>query len=145
MPRAEDLLRTKTDRSVVWIAPDATALDASKRMSDRRVGSLAVLGQRGELIGILTERDILNRVVAEGRKPEETRVDDIMTRDVICCDRETRCCEIKALMRDQRVRHIPVVESKRVVGMISIGDLNAAEAEVMVQTIQYLEQYIAPG
>ncbi len=145
MPRAEDLLRTKNDRSVVWIAPDATALEASRRMSDRRVGSLAVIGAGGELVGILTERDILNRVVAQSRDPGQTRVEDIMTRDVICCDRETRCCEIKALMRDQRIRHVPVVETKRVVGMISIGDLNAAEAEEMVQTIQYLEQYVTPS
>jgi signal-transduction protein with cAMP-binding, CBS, and nucleotidyltransferase domain len=145
MPRAEDLLRTKNDRSVVWIAPDSSALDASRRMSDRHVGSLAVIGAGGELVGILTERDILNRVVAQSRDPSSTSVADIMTRDVICCDRETRCCEIKALMRDQRIRHVPVVESKRVVGMISIGDLNAAEAEEMVMTIQYLEQYVTPA
>lgn len=145
MPRAEDLLREKCDRCVAWIAPDSTVADAAKRMSERRIGALVVLDRGGSLAGIITERDIMDRVVAGGLPAGDTRVEQVMTTDVITCERETRINEIKTIMRDQRVRHVPVVESKRVVGMISIGDLNAAEAEELVQVIQYLETYVAPG
>lgn len=144
MPRAEDLLRSKSDRCVAWVSPDTTALDAAKRMNEKRIGSLVVLDHRGELCGIITERDILTRVVAAERAPEGTLVREVMTPGVLTCERETRLKELKRLMTEQRVRHVPVVEDKRVVGIISIGDLNAAEQVEMVQTIQYLEQWIAP-
>jgi CBS domain-containing protein len=82
-------------------------------------------------------------VVAEGRRPEETRVGDVMTSDVIVCSPETPVDEIRQTMREKRIRHMPVVDpGGRVIGMISIGDLNVAEARVLTETIIYLEQYM---
>lgn len=145
MPRAEELIHNKPDpslRDVVSIRPDETALAAAKRMNERRIGALVVLDDRGRLAGIVSERDILTRVVAADKRPDQTRVADIMTKTVVTCAPDTRLPELRRVMRERRVRHVPVVEGDRVVGMISIGDVNAAEAGVMSETIRYLEQYM---
>ncbi|TVQ63998.1 MAG: CBS domain-containing protein [Phycisphaerales bacterium] len=145
MPRIEDLLKAKAESSaptVVSVRPDESTLVAAKRMNEHRIGSLVVLDDRSHLTGIISERDILTRVVASERDATRTRVAEIMTRDVITCAPEDRLQDLRRIMRERRVRHVPVVRSGRVVGMVSIGDLNAAEAGVMSETIKYLEQYM---
>ena len=98
---------------------------------------------KDRLAGIFTERDVLRRVVAEQRDPATTKLADVMTSPVACAAPHTTLDEIRQVMRERRIRHVPVVNAKRVLGMISIGDLNKAEREVQVETIRYLEQYIS--
>ena len=128
---------------VATIGPEETVLEGARRMNERRIGSLVVTDDAGRIVGIFTERDVLKRVVGEGRPPESTRIGDVMTREVMACAPTTRSEELRFLMREKRIRHVPVVESGgELVGMISIGDLNTAEVKVMSETIRYLEQYI---
>ena len=145
MPRIEDLLKTKAETAapgVVSVRPDETILAAAKRMNEHRIGALVVLDERSRLVGIVSERDILTRVVASERDASRTRVEDVMTRDVVTCRPDQRLQDIRRTVRERRIRHLPVVQKDRVVGMVSIGDLNAAEAGVMSETIKYLEQYM---
>ncbi|TVQ29888.1 MAG: CBS domain-containing protein [Phycisphaeraceae bacterium] len=145
MPNAERVLHEKQVEGrggIHTIRPDATVLDAAEVMNRERIGSVVVVDANGQLAGIFTERDILTRVIADERRPQEIRVGDVMTTPVACCEPRTPLEELRTLMRQKRVRHVPVVDQGRVVGMISIGDLNAAEAQVMIETISYLERYM---
>ena len=105
------------------------------------VGALVVISGE-KMVGIFTERDVLDRVVAAQRDPATTKVRDVMTSPVACCAPETARDECRAVMRARRLRHLPVVKDGRLVGMISIGDLNEAAHADQQQTIQYLTEYV---
>lgn len=127
---------------VATISPRATVLDAACAMNEHKIGSLVVFDDSC-VIGIITERDILTRIVAAERSPSRTLVEDVMTPNPISCVPETPLEELRSLMHERRIRHIPVLEQGRLAGMVSIGDLNAAEARALTQTIGYLKAYIA--
>jgi CBS domain-containing protein len=127
---------------MVTISPQATVHTAVILMNDHKIGSLLVLEER-RLIGILTERDILLHVVVEERNARTLRVEDAMTRDVVCCRPHTSLEEARGVMKNRRVRHLPVVAAEgEVVGVISIGDLNAHQVTHQEQTIYLMEEYI---
>ena len=123
------------------VDPKASALEAAQRMNEVKIGSLIVL-RDGQLAGIVTERDLLTRVVAVRRDPETTPVQDVMTHDVLTCTPHTSISEARRIMRQKRVRHLPVCDDDRIVGMVSIGDLNAFEAERLNLLVTTLEAYI---
>jgi CBS domain-containing protein len=141
MHRVSDLLRVK-GQTIHTISPEMTALAAAQKMNDLHIGSLVVTeGQR--LAGIITERDMLTRIVAGERPPSRTLVEHVMTRSVVSCGLDTVLGDVRGLMRERRIRHVPVVDEGRLVGMVSIGDLNAAETRTLSETITYLENYIS--
>jgi CBS domain-containing protein len=97
----------------------------------------------GRLIGVITERDILQRVVAPGRNAATTRVEEVMTSEIVCCRLHTTVEEASGVMKNRRLRHLPVVsEEGEMQGLISIGDLNAAQSHDQEQTIHLLHEYI---
>jgi CBS domain-containing protein len=122
MSALRSILESKRDQSVYYVGPDATVLDAVARMCRSHVGALLV-EENEQPIGIVSERDIMTRLVLERRDAATTTVAEIMTRDVLCIDPEHEPEEVMALMTERRVRHLPVVEGRRVVGIVSIGDL----------------------
>lgn len=138
-----ELLRHK-GAEVHTVQPAATALDAARRMNEKRIGSLVVV-DGDEVVGIITERDLLTRVVARERAPSTTTVSEIMTGSVYTCAPATSLDELRLLMRSKRIRHVPVVDNGRLAGMVSIGDLNFAETQTLSETVKYLEAYIASG
>lgn len=137
--------------AVLTIGPDDSVLDAARRMNERKIGSLVVTDDgtpRGDVLGIITERDILTRVVAAERPPASTAVGRVMTSPVISCAERTTLDELRTVMREKHIRHVPVVSGNdpgSLKGMISIGDLNTAETEVLEETIRYLETYMYRG
>lgn len=136
-----EVLREKGS-TVHVVSADATVLEASQIMNEHRIGSVVVTdGERIE--GIFTERDILTRIVAEERAPSKTKVREVMTSRILTCTPATPLEELRQVMREHRVRHIPVVENGKLAGMVSIGDVNAAEEKTLVETISFLEAYIA--
>jgi len=144
MGTLREILKTKGSE-VLTISPVATVLEAVCRMNEHRVGALVVM-ERGRVVGIFTERDILRRVVGEQRPPAAIAVAEVMTRNVICCDPSTTVEEAGRLMKDRRVRHVPVCDSAgRLVGMVSIGDLNAYHLRAQEAAIRSLEDYVYSG
>jgi len=126
---------------VTTIGLRASALQAAHLMNDMRIGSLVVVdGDR--VIGIVTERDILRRIVAAERDPAVTRVESIMTAPVACCRPDTHLEECRAVMTSQRIRHLPVVVDGHLAGIVTIGDLTAHEIQEHQQTIEYLHEYL---
>ncbi len=143
MPTVQDILSKKTGE-VAIIAEEATVSAAAKIMSDRRIGSLVVI--RGEkVVGIFTERDVLNRVVAQHRDPLETHVGDVMTTPVACCQPTTKLAECRSVMTEKRIRHLPVVSENTLLGMISSGDILALENREQQRTIEYMHEYLYEG
>lgn len=141
MARVQELLERKGTR-VLTIRPAASVLQAATLMNEHRVGSLVVV-EDGRVVGMFTERDVLQRVVGERRDPEATRVGDVMTSAVVCCSPDTTVDEARGVMRDRRIRHLPVADSDgRLLGLISIGDLNAQLQAAQEQTVFLLTEYI---
>lgn len=129
------------DPWVASISPRASALEAAISMNRHKVGSLMVMeGER--VVGIITERDLLQRVLAEERDASQTSVEEVMTTEVLCCQLHTTIDEARAVMKNRRVRHLPVVDDAGLHGLISIGDLNAYDAHSHEVTIHVLTEYI---
>ena len=127
---------------VTSISPDASVLDAITLMADRSIGSLLVM-QGDELKGIVTERDYARKVIVKGRSSESTRVADIMSTEVVTATAEQTVKKCMELMTNRRIRHLPVVDGGKVVGVISIGDLVQAIIAEQQEEIEQLESYIS--
>ncbi len=126
----------------VWsVAPDATVYDAIKLMSDKNVGALLVMSE-GHLLGLLSERDYTRKVALKGKSSRETPVRDIISTPVISAMPQSTIGECMRLMTNHRVRHLPVLEGERVVGIVSIGDLVNWIMSAQNHTIVQLESYI---
>jgi CBS domain-containing protein len=127
---------------VLSISQEATVLEAAQAMNQHKVGCLVVI-DHGRVGGMISERDVLIRVVAECRDPAATKVRDVMTRAVVCCRMETDLEEARSVFKNRRIRHMPVVDQgEQLLGLVSIGDLNAYHADVQEQTIYLLQEYI---
>ncbi len=144
MATVSDILAGK-GMHINTVSAQATVFSAALLMNEHKIGSLLVL-EEGRLVGILTERDILMRIVAEQRDANATPVGEVMTRDVVCCRPHTEMDEARSVMKHRRIRHLPVIaDDGNVVGLISIGDLNAFHCDHQERTIQLLQGYIHPG
>ena len=141
MPTAHDVLRFKGS-SVHCVRPDDTVLAALGVMAEHDIGAVVVL-EGGELAGILTERDYARKVALVGRSSKDSPVRAIMTAAVVCVSPNRSIEECMALMTEQRVRHLPVVENGQVIGLVSIGDLVKATIDEQEFTINQLKNYIA--
>jgi CBS domain-containing protein len=134
-------LLDRKDRAVFSVGPEAPVLEAIRAMAEHHVGALLVMS--GELLaGIVSERDYARKVILRGRSSSDTPVRDIMTSPVLTVSPETSVEQCMQLVTDKRVRHLPVVEAGRVVGMVSIGDLVKAVIAEQQQQIEQLESYI---
>jgi len=129
------------DATVHTADPDSTILEAVGKMCQLRVGALLV-ERSGQPLGILSERDIMTRFVLERRDPLETTVDEIMTHDVLCIDLDRSPEEAMSLMTERRVRHLPVMEGRRVIGIVSIGDLVRWASRDKEYEIRTLREYV---
>ena len=134
-------LLDRKGRQVFSIAPGTAVLDAIRTMAERHVGALLVM-EGEKLSGIVSERDYARKVILMGRSSADTPVRDIMTAAVITVQPETPVEKCMQIMTERRVRHLPVIEGGRVVGMVSIGDLVKAVIAEQQQQIEQLESYI---
>jgi signal-transduction protein with cAMP-binding, CBS, and nucleotidyltransferase domain len=137
---ARDLLLQKS--SQLWsIAPESTVYEAIELMAKVRVGAVLVLNQ-GALVGILSERDYARKVILEGRSSQDTRVESIMTKEVIVVSPDTSLQACMQLMTSHRIRHLPVVEQNHVVGVVSIGDVVRETLAQQSHALEELQRYV---
>jgi CBS domain-containing protein len=129
---------------VYSVTPDDTMYDALSLMADRNIGAVVVLS-KGEIRGILSERDYARKVALLGRTSRSTPVSEVMTTTVICIDPDWTADRCMALMTDKRIRHLPVIEDGQLIGIVSIGDVVRAVVDEQQFTIQSLERYIMSG
>lgn len=141
MTTAAQILTAKGSATVYSIAPSASVYDAVKLMADRGIGALLVL-EGDTIVGIITERDYARKIILMGRTSKETPVRDIMTAKVLYVGPGHSTEECMALMTENRLRHLPVLDDGRLAGMLSIGDLVKTIISDQRFTIDQLEQYI---
>ncbi len=141
MKTARQLLTEKQIDRPISISPGVTVLQALHVMSEWNLGALLVI-ENDKLIGIFSERDYARKLVLQGRSTATTLVSDVMTRQVLCVRADTHVSECLALMTEKRIRHLPVKDEGKVLGVLSIGDLVRATLAEQRFTIEQLESYI---
>ena len=141
MRTVRHLLESKAPE-VFAIGPDQPVLDAIKLMAEKRIGALLVM-QAGKLVGIISERDYARKIVLQGRSSSDTPVSTIMTADVITVRPDDSADHCMQVITEKRIRHLPVVRSGEVIGVVSIGDLVKAVIEDQQVELDQLQRYIA--
>jgi CBS domain-containing protein len=138
--KISDVLRDKGYE--IWsVGPSALVYDAIAMMADKHVGALLVISE-GKLVGIVSERDYARKVILQGKSSKETRVQDIMTSPVIFATPRHTINECMKVMTENRIRHLPVMEDDKVVGIVSLGDLVNWIISAQEEAIHHLENYI---
>jgi len=128
--------------SAAWsIAPNAMVFEAIQLMADKNVGALPVV-ENGKLVGIISERDYTRKVILKGKSSKDTPVRDIMTQELMTAHSTDSVSECMRVMTDKRVRHLPVMEGSKLIGIVSIGDLVRRIISAQTATIDNLEKYI---
>ena len=142
MKTVAELLRAKPTRAIVKVSPEQSVLDAIKILATENIGAAIVMsGER--LAGIFSERDYTRKVILKGRSSDTTRVEEIMTPNVIVVNPRTHTRECMSLMTEKNIRHLPVVDQGRVIGMVSIRDIVGDIIADQDFTIEQLEHYIS--
>jgi CBS domain-containing protein len=136
-----DAILNRKGRMVLSIGPDATVFDAIRSMSEKNVGALLVM-ESGSLAGIISERDYTRKVILMDRSSKVTKVRDIMTHSVVTTRIRTSIAEAMRLMTRHRVRHLPVMDGTRVIGVVSMGDLVERTIASQRSALEQLEGYI---
>ena len=143
MKTVQDVLKQKG--SEIWfVSPDTTVYNTLKLMADKEIGAVLVL-EGGRPVGIFTERDYARQVILKGKASKDTPVNDVMTSRVVFVRPDQNIEECMALMTDKHVRHLPVLESNQLIGILSIGDVVKAVISEKQFIIQQLENYITTG
>jgi CBS domain-containing protein len=127
--------------AIYAIGPEATVFEALRVMAEKNIGALLVVSG-GRLVGIFSERDYARKVILQGRSSKDTPVREIMTSSVVTVEPDTTADECMAVMTENHVRHLPVLEAGKLVGVISIGDVVRTVVEEQQETIHHLETYI---
>ena len=126
----------------VWsVGPEESVFQAISLMADKGIGALVVIADE-KLVGIISERDYARKVVLQGKSSKDTRVEDIMSSPVFYVGPNHTVDECMRIVSDKRIRHLPVVQGEKVIGVVSIGDLVRKVISTQGETIQYLHEYI---
>jgi len=144
MATVRDLLKNKKVNSIFSLAPTATALEAMRLMAEHNIGAALVM-ENGEVVGILSERDIVRKVELQGRRGADTLVREIMTEKVLYVEASQPVEEVMALMTEKRIRHLPVMENGKLAGVVSVGDVMHDAIHERDFMIKQLEHYISGG
>ncbi|MCU1363263.1 MAG: inosine-5-monophosphate dehydrogenase [Acidimicrobiaceae bacterium] len=140
--RVSDLLATK-GHDVVTISRERTISDAIALLQERAIGALVVTGAEPPFAGILSERDVVRALATNGESSLQQKVSELMTTDVSVCSESTELNELMTMMTDRRIRHVPVVDDGRLVGLVSIGDVVKARLEELEHDKKDLLDYVS--
>ena len=141
MKTLQQLVDSKKHKEVISIAPNRPVFDALVILAEYKIGALVVL-EDGKLVGIFSERDYAREVILKGRSSKTTQISEVMTNKVLFGNPEDTVEQAMSIMSEKRIRHFPVVEDDKVVGMLSIGDLVKETIAYQKDLIRQLESYI---
>lgn len=143
--KVKELLAKKSTAGVICTTPDDTLHTASKLLAEHRIGAVVVLGPDDTPVGILSERDIVRLVAQRGADALALPVRDAMTKDIIIALPDDQIAYLSSTMTDKRIRHLPVIDGKKLVGIVSIGDVVKAQRDYFEGEAHLLQQYIDRG
>lgn len=136
------VLKRKGNR-IVSAAPDDSVAAVTRLLTEHRIGAVLVMGDDGQPVGILSERDVVRAIARDGAAALDRPVADLMTRELITAAPDDTVADMMAVMTERRIRHVPIVESGRVVGVISIGDVVKARIDDAELEVESLRGYVA--
>jgi CBS domain-containing protein len=145
MKLVKEILKNKAIKEVFSVTPESLVFDALKLLAEKNIGALMVIDKKGKVVGIFSERDYTRKVILKGKSSKETKVQDIMTsvRAMYKIKPETEINECMVLMTGKHIRHLPVFDGQKFIGLISIGDILKAVIVEKEKLIDDLSDYIA--
>lgn len=145
MKLVKEILKNKAIKEVFSVTPNSLVFDALSLLAEKNIGALMVIDKKGKVVGIFSERDYTRKVILKGKSSKETKVQDIMTsaRAMYKIKPETEINECMVLMTGKHIRHLPVFDGQKFIGLISIGDILKAVIVEKEKLIDDLSDYIA--
>jgi CBS domain-containing protein len=142
MTRLESFLKLNENRQIWTISKDQTVMQALILMSEKNIGAIIIIDNNDFPIGIFSERDYARKVILKGKNSKDTLLDEVMTKELITVTREFKIDKCMELMIENKIRHLPVLENKKVVGIISIGDVLKIMIKEQKELIDHLQKFI---
>ena len=142
MARLEDFIKLNKDRKIWTISKDQSVRQALILMSEKNIGAIIIIDNNDFPIGIFSERDYARKVILKGRNSKDTLLDEVMTKELITVTRDYKIDQCMEIMTEKRIRHLPVLENKKIIGMISIGDVLKIMIKEQKELIDHLQKFI---
>ena len=143
MTRLEDFLKLNKNRQIWTISKDQSVMQALILMSEKNIGAIIIVDNNDFPIGIFSERDYARKIVLKGKSRKDTLLDEIMTKELITVTRDYKIDQCMKIMNEKRIRHLPVLENKKIVGIISIGDVLKIMIKEQKELIDHLQKFIS--
>ena len=142
MTRLEDFLKLNKNRQIWTISKDQSVMQALILMSEKNIGAIIIVDNNDFPIGIFSERDYARKIILKGKSSKDTLLDEVMTKELITVTRDYKIDQCMEIMNEKRIRHLPVLENKKIIGIISIGDLLKITIKDQKELINQLQKFI---
>ena len=142
MTRLEDFLKLNKNRQIWTISKDQSVRQALILMSEKNIGAIIIVDNNDFPIGIFSERDYARKIILKGKSSKDTLLDEVMTKELITVTRDYKIEQCMEIMTEKRIRHLPVLENKKIVGIISIGDVLKIMIKEQKELINHLQKFI---
>ena len=143
MTRLEDFLELNKDRKICSISKDQSVRQALILMSEKNIGAIIIVDNNDFPVGIFSERDYARKIILKGKNSKDTLLDEVMTKELITITRDFKIDQCMEIMNEKRIRHLPVLENKKIVGIISIGDVLKIMIKEQKELIDHLQKFIS--
>jgi len=143
MTRLEDFLKLNKNRQIWTISKDQSVMQALILMSEKNIGAIIIVDNNDFPIGIFSERDYARKIILKGKSSKDTLLDEVMTKELITVTRDYKIEQCMEIMNEKRIRHLPVLENKKIVGIISIGDVLKIMIKEQKELIDHLQKFIS--
>ena len=142
MTRIEDFLKLHKNRQIWTISKDQSVRQALTLMSEKNIGAIIIVDSNDFPIGIFSERDYARKIVLKGKSSKDTLLDEVMTKELITITKDHKIDQCMEIMTEKKIRHLPILEDKKIVGIISIGDLLKIMIKEQKELIDHLQKFI---
>ena len=142
MTRLEDFLKLNKNRQIWTISKNQSVMQALILMSEKNIGAIIIVDNNDFPLGIFSERDYARKIILKGKSSKDTLLDEVMTKELITVTRDYKIDQCMEIMNEKRIRHLPVLENKKIVGIISIGDVLKIMIKEQKELIDHLQKFI---
>ena len=142
MTRLEDFLKLNKNRQIWTISKDQSVMQALILMSEKNIGAIIIVDNNDFPIGIFSERDYARKIILKGKNSKDTLLEEVMTKELITVTRDYKIDQCMKIMIEKRIRHLPVLENKKIIGIISIGDVLKIMIKEQKELIDHLQKFI---
>ena len=142
MTRVEDFIKLNKNRQIWTISKDQSVMQALILMSEKNIGAIIIVDSNDFPIGIFSERDYARKIILKGKSSKDTLLDEVMTKELITITKDYKIDQCMEIMTEKKIRHLPVLENKKIIGIISIGDVLKIMIKEQKELINHLQKFI---